>query len=99
MDRGHEKHSSSHMVRAVFLCILEISYLDDHRQRLDDKYAADKDKEDLLLEKKCHKADYSAQGKASGVSHEHFCRMTVEPEESYGCPYDGQAQHCKLTAS
>src|SRR6202049_5063076 len=54
-------------------------YLQNHGDGFDDKYAADKKKQDLLLYSDRDHPDGSAQRKRTHVSHEHFRGMRVVP--------------------
>src|SRR5690348_12933071 len=60
---------------------LERSDLQNHGNRLDNKNAADREQQNLLLDDYGNGADRSAQRKRTHVAHKHFRRMRVVPEK------------------
>src|SRR3990172_3068026 len=79
---------------------LERPHLQDHRERFENKHAADEEKQNLLLDDDGHGAEGAAQGERAYVAHEDVGRVGVVPEKAnrrsgHGAAEDGQLAHVR----
>src|SRR5260370_6810702 len=75
---------------------LERTDLQNHGQRFDDEYSADKEEQNLLLDDHRDHAERSAQGKRADIAHENFGGMRVVPEKSQRSSDQPSAQDRQL---
>src|SRR5215469_13867822 len=78
---------------------LERTHLQNDRERFQDKYSADEEKQDLLLDDDGDGPKGAPQRQRADVSHENFRRMRVVPEESQRCAYQRPAKNRELADS
>ena len=61
---------------------LKTQHLHDDRDRFEDKNTADDSKEKFLLTTNGDDADHPADGERTGIPHENFGGVTIEPEKT-----------------
>src|SRR5258708_39585624 len=76
---------------------LERTDLQNHGQRFDGEYSADKEEQNILLDDRRDHAERSAQGKRADIAHENFGGMRVVPEKSQRSSDQRSAQDSKFT--
>src|SRR5258705_11877094 len=88
MERGHEQHSLATSFKA--------QDLQDDRNRLADKHAADNRKKKLLLATDRNHSQRAADRKRSGVPHENPRRETAKPDQPDSSSAHRREEHCQL---
>ena len=74
MQRRHRENAAA--------CQLKTQHLHNDGDGLDNKHAANDGEEKFLLTTNSDDANHSADGERTGVSHENFGRVTIEPEKT-----------------
>ena len=66
--------SENPLLYAFLLAFFEVCNLQNYRHVLCHEYAAEQNKQNLLVQQNGYHANNAAYGKASGISHEDLCR-------------------------
>ena len=87
----------SHPENAFPIPQLVAPHLQHHAQCLENKHAANKRQQQLLLDHHRHRPNRPAQRQRSYISHEDLRRMCVVPEKPDTRPHHRPAKHSELT--
>ena len=80
----------------ALLAKFETADLEDHRHCLHHEDAADDDQQELLLRANCRGAERTTDRERSGIAHENFRRVAVEPKETETRTGQRHQEHGKL---
>src|SRR5438270_2003073 len=75
---------------------LETQHLHDDRNRFDDENATNNGEQKFLLTTNRDHADHPADGERTGIAHENFGRMTIEPKKPESGADERRANHGEL---
>ena len=78
---------------------LEGRDLDYHRKRFHHEHAAHDEEHNFLARDERHHAERGTEAKGAHIAHEHFRRISVEPQECQTGAADGAAEHAQFAAA